>query len=64
MQFKSKVYGNLERKRNVRLIFLDLPKAFDILNRNLIDKLHNTGVRRTPLKLFESYLTQETVCML
>lgn len=58
MQFTSKVYSNLERKRYVAGIFLDLSKAFDTLNHAiLVDKLYNIGVRGIPLKLFESYLT-------
>ncbi len=58
MQFTSKIYSNLERKRYVAGIFLDLSKAFDTLNHAiLLDKLYNSGVRGTPLKLLESYLT-------
>ena len=39
-------------------IYLDLSKAFDTLDHNIIlDKLHYYGVRNTPLDLFKNYLT-------
>ena len=39
-------------------IYLDLSKAFDTLDHNiLLDKLHYYGVRNTPLDLFKNYPT-------
>ena len=42
-------------------IYIDLSKAFDTLNHQiLLDKLQYYGIRNTPLKLMESYLTNRT----
>ena len=39
-------------------MFLDLTKAFDTLDHNiLLHKLHHYGIRETPLKLLKSYLS-------
>ena len=39
-------------------IYLDLSKAFDTLDHNiLLDKLHCYDIRNTPLDLFKNYLT-------
>ena len=39
-------------------IYLDLSKAFDTLDHNiLLDNLHYYGIRNTPLDIFKNYLT-------
>lgn len=47
-------------------VFLDLAKAFDTISRNiLLKRMEELGIRGTPLKWFESYLTGRTqrVCI-
>lgn len=61
LQFINNVYQCLEKKHHVVGVFLDLSKAFDTLNHEiLLRKLNHYGVRGTPLKLFESYLANRS----
>ena len=65
-QFTEYIYKHLEEKHHVVGIFIDLSKAFDSLNHNiLLDKLEHIGIRGVPLKLFQNYLhnrTQSVYC--
>ena len=61
----SKVYQtlseNIDNKLNTCAIFLDIRKAFDSVNHQiLISKLSNMGVRGIPLTLLESFLTNRS----
>lgn len=51
------VHGELDKGNYVTSVFLNLSKAFDSVNLDiLLNKLENCGVRGVPLNLFECYL--------
>ena len=53
-----KIYEALEQGKGVRMVFLDISKAFDkVWHRGLLLKLERLGVRDPLLKWFRSYLT-------
>lgn len=57
LQFINYVYLALEEKKHVAGVFIDLSKAFDTLDHNiLVHKLKYLGIRGEPLNLFKSYL--------
>lgn len=64
LQLVSNVYRGLEEKLNILGIFLDLSKAFDTLDHDiLLYKLNNLGIRGIPHKLFKSYLSNRQQCV-
>ena len=49
---------NKEQNKSINTLFLDLSKAFDTLDHNiLIDKLYKYGIRSNSLQLIKSYLS-------
>ena len=64
-QISEETIQKLQNKQITCLIFLDLAKAFDCVDHQiLLTKLHNYGIRGLPLKLFKSYLSnrvQQTI---
>ena len=51
------IYNCLERSKPIAITFLDLAKAFDAVNHQiLLDKLYNFGIRGKARKLMSSYL--------
>lgn len=58
------VVQNLDSRKKVLAIFLDLAKAFDtVCVDKLLNKLEKLGVRDLQLKLFQDYLSDRTQCV-
>ena len=58
LELTDRIITNIDNKKSPLNIFLDLSKAFDTLDHNiLLHKLHHYGIRETPLKLLKSYLS-------
>ena len=56
--FMEEVFAGMDRSAKSSAIFLDLSKAFDCVNHDiLINKLHYYGIRGNALDLFRAYLT-------
>lgn len=60
-QFTNSVYKCLEGNYYAVGVFIDLSKAFDTINHDILyDKLYHIGIRGVPLKLLQNYLTNRT----
>ena len=58
LEFVERIHKALDRKEYTIGVFLDLAKAFDTVNHNiLLNKLEHYGIRGTPLLWFKDYLT-------
>ena len=58
LELTDRIITNIDNKKSPLNIFLDLSKAFDTQDHNiLLHKLHHYGIRETPLKLIKSYLS-------
>lgn len=57
LNMTEKLKSNTENKILTLGIFVDLTKAFDLINHSiLLDKLHSCGICGVPLQVLESYL--------
>ena len=57
----NKILGELENKKHIIGIFIDLSKAFDTISHDkLIDKLNHYGIRGKGLQILRSYLQKRT----
>jgi len=64
MQHVTEIVGEIEGSKTVAAIYLDIRKAFDTVNHQiLLSKLQNCGVRGTLLSWFTSYLTDRKQCV-
>ena len=55
------ILSSLESKESVIGVYMDLSKAFDKINHNiLLKKLHNYGIRGTALKWIKHYLSNRS----
>ncbi len=62
----DEITKSLDNKSTSLGIFLDLSKAFDVINHKiLLDKLYYYGIRGLPYNLIENYLSnrQQFVCI-
>ena len=60
----DRVISALDEKKFPLNIFMDLSKAFDTLDHNiLLAKLRYYGINETPMRWFESYLTNILQCV-
>jgi hypothetical protein len=63
-RFSSKVQEATEEKGTCLEFFLDLTKAYDVLNHKvLLSKLNSYGIRGVANLWFESYLSHRKQCM-
>ncbi len=54
----NKIYQALERGHEVRVVFLDISKAFDkVWHKGLLAKLKSVGINGSLLQWFESYIS-------
>lgn len=63
---KSEYYLNMINKTFIKLkyaLFIDLSKAFDTVDHDLLQRLKCAGFSNTVLKWFSSYLTGRTKCV-
>ena len=57
MEAYTKIVANLDKKKHTLGIFLDLSKAFDTINHNiLLSKLSHYGIRGSAFEWFKNYL--------
>ena len=61
LEFQDRIVKYMSAKKWCSSIFLDLSKAFDCLDHNvLFSKLRNLGIRGIPLSWFKSYLSNRS----
>ena len=57
-RLSNKIHKLIDKNKKILMVFIDLAKAFDSLNRKmLLKKLKHMGINRASLNWFTSYLT-------
>ena len=60
-EYTCKILENMENKKETISVYLDLSKAFDTIDHNiLLNKLNHYGIRGNCLQWFSSYLSNRT----
>ena len=63
VQMTEKIVSSLDAECSTIAIFIDLQKAFDTIDHDiLIEKLENIGIRGIVLEWLQSYLRKTTIC--
>ena len=61
IELTDKIFDNLDKKKIPLAVFIDLSKAFDTIDHNiLLSKLQHYGIKGVALNWFQSYLTDRT----
>ena len=64
IRYVEYIYESLNSKKETISIFIDLQKAFDLVDHSiLLDKLFLYGIRGTPLLWFKTYLSNRSQCV-
>ena len=64
LNFVEDIYESLNERENSLSIFVDLKKAFDLVDHKiLLNKLEKYGIRGLPLTWFRNYLTDRYQCV-
>ena len=64
LDFESKVLDGINNGDKIGGLFLDITKAFDCVNHNiLLDTLWNCGIRGLAHDWFKTYLTERKQCV-
>ena len=61
--FYDRLLKNLDKNKTISSIFLDLRKAFNSVNHEILQKLYHYGSRGKMFKLLTSYLSERHICV-
>jgi hypothetical protein len=65
LNLMKRIYDSMNKKKKTACIFVDLTKAFDCVDFDILrTKLHKIGIRGSALKLLSNYLTNRKQCVI